>query len=72
MRGRDRFCAILCKETPEYQVKVLSLPQAARFEVTYRYRPYRKLADDQVVFPNEQAVIPQIRDYRGTAGVMSV
>ena len=53
-------------ETPEYQVKVQSLPQATRFEATYHYRPYRKLADDKVVFPNEQAVIPRIRDFRGT------
>src|SRR5262249_1852210 len=54
------------QETPEYQVRVQSLPQATRFEVTYHYRPYRKLADDRVLFPNEQAVLPYIRDYRGT------
>jgi hypothetical protein len=54
------------KETPEYQVKVQSLPQATRFEVTYHYRPYRKLADDRVIFPNENAIFPRLKDYRGT------
>lgn len=54
------------KETAEFQVKVQSLPQATRFEVTYHYRPYRKLADDKVFFPNEFAVIPRLKDYRGT------
>jgi collagen type III alpha len=53
-------------ETSEYQVKVQSLPQATRFEATYRYRPYRKLADAKVVFPNEHAVIPRLKEYRGT------
>jgi collagen type III alpha len=53
-------------ETPEYQVKVQSMPQATRFEATYHYRPYRKLADEKVIFPNEHAVIPRLRDYRGT------
>lgn len=53
-------------ETQEYQIKVHSLPHVQRFEITYHYRPYRKLADDKVVFPNEQAVIPRIIDYRGT------
>ncbi len=53
-------------ETPEYQVKVQSWPQVARFDVTYHYRPYRKMADETVVFPNEQAVLPRLRDYRGT------
>src|SRR5262249_25532389 len=32
-------------ETPTYQVSIRSQPAATRFEVTYRYRPYRKLAD---------------------------
>jgi hypothetical protein len=53
-------------ETPEYQVKVQSLPQATRFEITYRYRPYRKLAEQTVVFPNDEAVWPRIKEYRGT------
>ncbi len=53
-------------ETPEYQVRVQSLAQATRFEVTYHYRAYRRLADDRVIFPNEQAVIPRLRDFRGT------
>jgi collagen type III alpha len=59
-------------ETPEYQVKVQSLAQATRFEVTYHYRAYRRLADDRVVFPNEQAVIPRLRDFRGTAVTLIV
>jgi collagen type III alpha len=53
-------------ETPEYQIKVQSVPHVQRFEITYHYRPYRKLTDDKVVFPNEQAVIPRLIDYRGT------
>ena len=59
-------------ETPEYQIKVQSLPQATRFEVTYHYRPYRRLADDRVIFPNEQAVLPRLRDFRGTAVTLVV
>ncbi len=53
-------------ETPEYQVKVQSAPQPLKYEVTYHYRRYRKLGDDVVFFPNERAVLPRLRDYRGT------
>ena len=53
-------------ETGEYQVKVQSLPQATRFEVTYHYRPYRKMGLETVHFPNQQAVLPRLKDYRGT------
>jgi hypothetical protein len=59
-------------ETPEYQVTVRSLPQAKRFEAVYHCRPYRKLADYTVVFPNDHAVIPRLRDYRGTEVTLTV
>jgi collagen type III alpha len=57
-------------QTPEYQVQVHSLPQVMRFEVTYHYRPYLGLPDRQEYYPNEQAVFPRIRDYRGTQVVL--
>jgi collagen type III alpha len=53
-------------ETPVYQVSTRSLPEAKQFEVTYHYRPYRKLADEVVVFPNEVAQFPELRGHRGT------
>lgn len=53
-------------ETDEYQVKLQSAPQANRFEVTYHYRPYRKLDKETITFPNENVVIPRILEMRGT------
>ena len=53
-------------ETPEFQVEVRSQPRATKFEMTYHYRPYRKLPDEMVVFPNQHAVMPRILGHRGT------
>ncbi|MCI0684655.1 MAG: hypothetical protein L0Y71_21370 [Gemmataceae bacterium] len=52
--------------TEIYQVSTRSRPEAKQFEVTYHYRPYRKLADETVIFPNEHAVFPELRGHRGT------
>ncbi|MCI0380558.1 MAG: hypothetical protein L0215_23470 [Gemmataceae bacterium] len=59
-------------ETPEYQVQVLSQPQATGFEVKYEHRPYRKLTDEVVVFPNENAIIPRLWNHRGTVVTLLV
>lgn len=53
-------------ETPEYQVRVRSQPQATRFQITYRCRPYLQVPEHTVAFPNGQAVFPRIRAPRGT------
>jgi collagen type III alpha len=53
-------------QTPEYQVRVLSVPQVVRFDLRFHYRPYLRLADRQEHYPNQRAVSPQIKDYRGT------
>jgi hypothetical protein len=52
--------------TPEYQVRVMSLPQATRFDVKYHYRPYRNRPDQLVRYPNENAVYPHVKAHRGT------
>jgi hypothetical protein len=52
--------------TPEYQVRVRSLPQVTRFEVNYHYRPYRNRPDKLVRYPNEHAVWPHVTAHRGT------
>lgn len=52
--------------TAIYQVSTRSRPEAKQFEVTYHYRPYRKLADETVIFPNEHALFPELRGHRGT------
>ncbi|GEM_PF-2017796 len=59
-------------ETPVYQVTTRSLPEAKRFEVTYHYRPYRKLPDETIVFPNDFAVFPELRGERGTEVILVV
>lgn len=54
-------------ETPEYQVRTRSDPQATKYEITYRYRPYRKLPDAMVTFPDHQSgLTPRLRGPRGT------
>lgn len=52
--------------TEIYQVSTRSRPEAKQFEATYHYRPYRKLADETIVYPNEHAVFPELRGHRGT------
>jgi collagen type III alpha len=52
--------------TPEYQVKVRSLAQVTRFDVTYKFRPYRKEADLSVSYPNEISTQPHLKALRGT------
>src|SRR5262249_28660665 len=52
--------------TPEYQVRVRSLAQVMRFDVTYKFRPYRKEADLTVSYPNEISTQPHLRALRGT------
>jgi hypothetical protein len=52
--------------TPEYQVKVRSLAQVTRFDVTYKYRPYRKENDLTVSYPNETSAQPNLMALRGT------
>jgi hypothetical protein len=53
-------------ETPEYQVTVRSIPQVAHFDVQYHYRPYLRQPDRHDRYPNERAVFPHIKDYKGT------
>jgi collagen type III alpha len=53
-------------QTPEYQVRVHSFPQVVRFDLLFHYRPYLHLADRKDHYPNQRAVLPQIKDYRGT------
>jgi hypothetical protein len=53
-------------ETPEYQVRVRSIPQVVRFDVRYHYRPYLHLPDRHDRYPNQRAVFPHVKDYRGT------
>ena len=52
-------------ETPEHQLRVRARPYAAKFEITYHYRPYRKLAKKTVAFDNGGA-LPIIHAARGT------
>lgn len=60
------------KETEVFQVKVQSLPLATRFDVTYHFRPYRKMADQSVTFPDKDSVVPRIRGHRGTEVILVV
>lgn len=53
-------------ETPEYQVEVAARPEAYRFEITYRDRPYRGTEPRTVVFPNRHARTPLVQAYPGT------
>lgn len=52
--------------TPEHQIKVRPEPLVSRFEVGYTYRPYLMVKPETVAFPNERAVFPRIKGYRGT------
>src|SRR5262245_29983518 len=59
-------------ETPTYQVTTKSRPEAKQFQVTYHYRPYLKLPDQTVVFPNEFAVFPEVHGHRGTEATLTI
>ena len=48
-------------ETPQFEVKVRSLPQAKKFDVTYHFQPYLRLPDISTV-----ARSPRIKAHRGT------
>jgi hypothetical protein len=52
--------------TPEYQVRVRSLAQVLRVDVTYKYRPYLKADDLTVSYPNETSSQPHLKALRGT------
>lgn len=53
-------------QTPEYQVTVRTFPLVTRYEVTYHYRPYRKIPDQSITFPNDNAASPSLKAHRGT------
>jgi len=59
-------------ETPEYQVSVRTNPRATRFDVTYTYRPYLRLKNETVTFPNEKSLEPRIQARRGTEVTLAV
>ena len=52
--------------TPEHRLTVRTQPFVSEFQVTYRYRPYRKVRPETVVFPNATAHAPSILGHRGT------
>lgn len=57
-------------ETPEAQLRVRSAPFVTRFEATYQYRPYRKMADETITMPNELMPHPRLFGHRGTDVVL--
>lgn len=59
-------------ETEEYQVVARTDPRPVRFDVTYKYRPYLRLKDEAVSFPNEKSLEPRIQARRGTEVTMIV
>jgi hypothetical protein len=58
--------------TKEHRLTVRSQPFVTQFTVTYKYRPYRKVADETVIFPNETAHQPRIYAHRGTAVTLRI
>ena len=59
-------------ETPEHQVSVRAGAHVKKFEITYRHRPYRKLANATETFPNPNAARPHIAGPRGSEVEMLV
>src|SRR6185369_73633 len=53
-------------ETDEHTVRVRAGAHIAKFEVTYRHRPYRKVPNTVVAFPNAQSAKPYLRGPRGS------
>lgn len=58
--------------TPEFQVRVKSIPQVLRYEVVYQPRAYHAQPERKAVYPNEQAVFPHIKDYAGTKVTLTI
>lgn len=56
--------------TLETQLRVRAQPFVTRFEATYAYRPYRKLAPETVRMPNDWMPTPRIFGHRGTNVVL--
>ncbi len=58
-------------KNPEYTVTVQSFPLVTQYAVTYHfrdyYRPYKKAAEETIVYPPEGAPHPRLSAYRGTA-----
>ncbi|HEX3316122.1 MAG TPA: hypothetical protein VHR72_14590 [Gemmataceae bacterium] len=52
--------------TPEHRLTVRTQAFVSEFEVTYRYRAYRKAPPETVVFPNVTAHVPSFLERRGT------
>jgi collagen type III alpha len=52
--------------SPEAQLRVRAQPFITRFEATYTYRPYRKLAPETVTMPSEFMPQPRLLGHRGT------
>ncbi len=47
-------------ETPEHQVRVRARAHVNQFDIAYRHRAFRKLANTKATFPNEQSATPHI------------
>jgi hypothetical protein len=56
--------------TPEVQLRVRAQPFVTRFEATYHYRPYRKIAPVTVAMPSDETPQPQLFGHRGTDVVL--
>ncbi|MFO0964507.1 MAG: hypothetical protein U0793_02820 [Gemmataceae bacterium] len=53
-------------ETGEHQIIARGDPRPERFEVTYKFRPYLRLAERSELFPNDKMIEPRIQGRRGT------